>query len=594
MPSGFADPLTPGELDRLFPLERAPIGEGVFELGLALGGTFSAGGYTAGVLDYLAEALDAWTLARETAPDTVPPHRVVISTIAGTSGGGVNGAVFIRAAGWAYPHGASERNPFWKTWAQGVTLEQLLSPLPEPGAPPFASLLNCGSITATAEALCGYTGIKLGHAGVAPRRRSWLANPLRLTVTVTNLTGVPYRIRFTGEGRPSLDLVAHADRLRFALAVDGGVDVVPKTRPDEFALDSYGAKNWEQVAAASLASGAAPILFRARAVTRPLSFWRYRVAVVPGTGSTPAEVVPLTPQWDALAADADALTGGDGVRSALRFTSVDGGIVDNDPIDVARTALFGCGGHKEATGASADRAVIAIAPLSHRAASGPARPPGLLGMIALLVDAVLDQTNFKPEDIALAQNREVYSRFLIAPCGNAGTDRIVVGAAALAGSGLGGLMGYVDARFAEYDFLLGRRNAYVFLRDEFALPETNPIFDHWTETQKWDHTVRVVAGQRHIRLIPLLPSVGGANAPPEPKRTEWPALQELPDALEDGVAARLDWLFGQAMALLPRRWYRFMVSIALRIAWTFFFRRMLTGLTTDAIRKSLRARRLLR
>src|SRR5215813_1819894 len=48
-----------------------------FELGPVLGGTVSAGAYTAGALDYLLEALEAWH-------DTADPlHRVVIKMAAG-------------------------------------------------------------------------------------------------------------------------------------------------------------------------------------------------------------------------------------------------------------------------------------------------------------------------------------------------------------------------------------------------------------------------------------------------------------------------------------------------------------------------------
>ena len=75
--------LTPEELCKYFPPCRPPIKDGVFELGLVLAGTGSAGAYTAGVLDYLLEALDAWQRAKEDGDPHAPPHEVVISTVAG-------------------------------------------------------------------------------------------------------------------------------------------------------------------------------------------------------------------------------------------------------------------------------------------------------------------------------------------------------------------------------------------------------------------------------------------------------------------------------------------------------------------------------
>ena len=61
-----------------FPLVRPnPVRPGIFELGLCLGGTVSAGAYTAGVLDFLIEALDAWTRAKEDKAPDAPPHEIV-------------------------------------------------------------------------------------------------------------------------------------------------------------------------------------------------------------------------------------------------------------------------------------------------------------------------------------------------------------------------------------------------------------------------------------------------------------------------------------------------------------------------------------
>ena len=98
-------PLSSNDLAKYFPARRdQPIKPGVFELGLCLGGTVSAGAYTGGVLDYLVEALDAWTADKERGVPEAPPHEVVISTVAGTSGGAINGAILLRAAGWEFDH----------------------------------------------------------------------------------------------------------------------------------------------------------------------------------------------------------------------------------------------------------------------------------------------------------------------------------------------------------------------------------------------------------------------------------------------------------------------------------------------------------
>lgn len=44
----------------------------IFEVGLVLSGTVSAGPYTAGVIDYLIEALDAWYEAKRAGGSDIP------------------------------------------------------------------------------------------------------------------------------------------------------------------------------------------------------------------------------------------------------------------------------------------------------------------------------------------------------------------------------------------------------------------------------------------------------------------------------------------------------------------------------------------
>src|SRR5262245_9966382 len=90
----------------------APDEPGTFRLGLVLNGTVSAGAWTAGVLDFLFQALDLWEAAKQAdraggAEPTVPDHKVRLDVAGGASGGGVCAALLARAAGWTFPHVAS-------------------------------------------------------------------------------------------------------------------------------------------------------------------------------------------------------------------------------------------------------------------------------------------------------------------------------------------------------------------------------------------------------------------------------------------------------------------------------------------------------
>ena len=72
-----------------------PANPRTFEISLCMTGASSAGAYTAGVIDFLIEALEEWE-ARRGQPE-VPDHRVVLRGFSGASAGGITGALAVVA-----------------------------------------------------------------------------------------------------------------------------------------------------------------------------------------------------------------------------------------------------------------------------------------------------------------------------------------------------------------------------------------------------------------------------------------------------------------------------------------------------------------
>jgi hypothetical protein len=97
-----------------------------FQIGLTMSGAISAGAYTAGVLDFLIEALDAWEDARNGPDaDTVPNHRVGIKVMSGASAGAITAAISAialvqaeDAAGERKVPGAYFKDNFTYSWLQ--------------------------------------------------------------------------------------------------------------------------------------------------------------------------------------------------------------------------------------------------------------------------------------------------------------------------------------------------------------------------------------------------------------------------------------------------------------------------------------------
>ena len=60
--------------------------EKTFHLGLCMAGSVSAGAYTAGVMDYLFEALNNWYAKKDKGDPGIPDHDVLIDVFGGSSG----------------------------------------------------------------------------------------------------------------------------------------------------------------------------------------------------------------------------------------------------------------------------------------------------------------------------------------------------------------------------------------------------------------------------------------------------------------------------------------------------------------------------
>ena len=77
--------------------------ERTFEIGLTMAGAVSAGAYTAGVLDFLLEALEAWYLQRAVAPGSVPSHSINLRVMSGASAGALTAAIVAANAQARFP-----------------------------------------------------------------------------------------------------------------------------------------------------------------------------------------------------------------------------------------------------------------------------------------------------------------------------------------------------------------------------------------------------------------------------------------------------------------------------------------------------------
>jgi hypothetical protein len=176
----------------------------VFEIGLVMAGAISAGAYTAGVIDFLIEALDSWEAAKRQqavqSPDpltwNIPGHRVRIRVVSGASAGSMTGAIAALALKYEFPHvrdgKGTPANPLYKAWVKDIDISKLLQTrdLQEATAP-VVSILDS---TALPEILRE----ALDFRGTSEVSRPYIAPAVRYIFTQGNLRGIPYFLELPG------------------------------------------------------------------------------------------------------------------------------------------------------------------------------------------------------------------------------------------------------------------------------------------------------------------------------------------------------------------------------------------------------------
>ncbi|HZB93336.1 MAG TPA: patatin-like phospholipase family protein [Stellaceae bacterium] len=540
-------PPTGDEREQMFPVSRDPPAPKLFELGLVLGGTVSAGAYTAGALDCLLEMLENWY-------DTNPEHQVVVRLAAGASGGAICAGMLGLLSRKKVPHitgtftdliasDAPTGNPFWDVWVNLVDGKQFLTST-DIGDGPLLSVLNAALIDQIATDLANFAQVSGNFA------RPYFPAPFRLAVTLANLRGIPYMLDVPGFERWSGgSYVAHDDVARFAVA--NGID--PNTplldggkRLDEFWVDPAIAGrdsdyvDYRTLVSYAVASAAFPAGLEARLLERPARHYAYRPYVRPESSGAAVELPQ--PDWQIILADGDT----------YQFASVDGGTFNNDPVSLVHQALAGMAGENPRAPEKACRALFMIDPLAAKPREAKAPATDLFSVIGTLVGAVTEGARYLTADMALIADPDVFSRYQLVP---ARRDLAKLGSAALATDWLDAFGGFFCRDFRVHDFLLGRLNLRNYLRTTMILRGDNPLFDGWSAANRsrWavdadgNRVAVTPAAAPSSYFLPIIPDTaydgtGPIAVEPDAGSLPWPWKALDPADLRDPVRTRVDAL----------------------------------------------------
>lgn len=528
----FFLPPPEGEVGDYFPLNREKAPDDTFEIGLVLGGTVSAAAYTAGVLDFLIQALDTWTLAK--AEGRGPNHKVVLKIVSGTSGGGICAVLLSRILRFAFPHvtpamSPQQRanNPLYDVWVNQVDIRDMLQTTDLAHGQKASALFCANKIEAVARNAGAWCGAPLGQDPLTPAKRDYVEDLLPVIVTLTNLRGVPYSSDFRGEsGRPEYFSQA-GDHIRFRVDIRGGGISPGKIAPYEIAISDTQGPNvspWSSIVAAALGTSAFPVGLPPRVILRDPQHYRYRYAVL----DTPAGATPvwLKPSWNLM------MPPGATATSPYQFLAVDGGCINNEPIGYVRQWLAGVLGHNERSASLAHRGVLLIDPFADAPGAGVIQDNGLLSTMFGTLGGFISSGRFETADLDLFTAENVYSRFLVNPVRNDTTGQISTGSNAIASSFMMAFGGFLSSSFREHDYFLGRRNCQAFLKKHFVLDQNNSLFKNWTAKEKQDFGGAVPG------YLPIIPLTGDGVTKPI-NQPQWPTGLYHLDGIDNLVETRL-------------------------------------------------------
>jgi predicted acylesterase/phospholipase RssA len=484
-----------------------------FHLGINMAGAVSAGAYTAGVLDFLMEALEEWYAAKAALNAAVPAHNLSIDVFSGASAGGMCAAISSVMVSSAFDHIRNPADPtltnttnkFYESWVNKIDIEPLLSLSDiEPGSP-IRSLLDSDIIDQIAD---------YAIQPPVPVHRPYISASLTLFLSLTNIRGVNFSLTGDAAGSAEQQIAYYADRLQFETVQGSGAPLSPLAKPLPIGATTQNPGAWPLLKEAAKATGAFPLFLAPRQIARDAadylqSPWR-------PISSPSVEVPPFWPLTE---------------KDTFTTLNVDGGLTNNDPFQLAHDFLAihnplavldpGTGelaNPRDST--TANCAVLTVAPFPSTSAYNPtydfAKEGSILGVLPNLFNVLIAQSRFFGESLGAALSGASCSRFVLAP-----TDAANPVSNALQCGLLGAFGGFFERGFRAHDYQLGRRNCQKLLRDHFRLAIDNPILAAGLASFDADSRTQILStyDPTNTGTLPLIPLCGTAlQEVPQPER----------------------------------------------------------------------------
>lgn len=446
-----------------------------FEIALVLAGAVACGSYLAGFLDQFLDALDEWEEKKKNNDPNVPSHQIKIKVISGSSAGGMSAAIFLREAFRRAE--LRKQNPeikdlsktslLRKAWVESIDIKDLLGSRDLIGKDDVESLLDCSKIDEVAHEI-------LGKDKEYPK---WIDVPyfsddIRLYLTLTNLKGLAYKLKFTSDTNSGHQYINHADYEYF--------NFNKNLSKEENKWNCH----WEKLKERAKATGAFPIALKPRVIKeRCFDFYKNR----------------LREEGRGLEKHLDVNEEGD-----YSFYAIDGGTINNEPFDLAKSvwAVKDKEGNliEEGKFVSGQSCVLMVDPFPGEGIMEESpKKSWFYSFIPALISTLLNQSRFRADELTAWSADEVGTRFLVMPRKE---ENGIISAKPLKGGFLGGFGGFFSKKFREHDYELGKANCKSFLENYFSLPvsiaETGGVLNI-------SNSITIKGNKSEKQVVPIIP-----------------------------------------------------------------------------------------
>ena len=482
--------------------------ERVFEIGLVMAGAVSAGAYTAGVIDFLLEALENYAKAGH----KEHKHNVKLKVMSGASAGGMQ--TTITAVTLHQKKSGTYTDSLGRdAWINQVHIDALLEENDLNAHFEVRSLLDSSIIEKISR---DYITDQVNDSDSWEEDLSYIDKSFKIFLTLTNLRGLPYEFELDGNAGFKFGMREHADYLY--------KEITGETSSEE----------WEELRESTVATGAFPLGLSARMISRKIDYYQDR------RNNDNRSISPFFKTMD-------------NNEDMYKFIAVDGGVLNNEPLELARKALYKDEDNPENqieellekglilleklrmeesnsyaslrdrllesyAAKSINKAIILIDPFPNTLKTKVNPKPGALALWKLptrIIGAIRGQAMFKPEELVFTGHKDNFNRFAIAPVryddkGGKITEN------AIACGFFEGFGGFFEKAFRQHDYELGKRNCQNFLSKYFVLPQK-----YFSQNVAFANNQASI-GEEEASYFPIIPLYGTSED--EIPQPDWPAL----------------------------------------------------------------------